>query len=141
MTRQIAVLEEQKNEDLEKDDDDDEEEAKPSDSSPGGPELNSQSNGLNEKPDINDVPMEEPQVKIIAGLDHLLLAHFFTFQNLLLKRVIFLFIVLTWITFSWKTLKTNFDSGKHFLFLKNEIKLCITAGVMETRFRFSLHLN
>lgn len=65
MTRQIAVLEEQKNEELE-DDNNDDEEAKPSDTSPDGAELNSQSNGLNDKPDINDVPMEETQVKIMT---------------------------------------------------------------------------
>lgn len=59
MASQIAVLEEQKSEDLEDENDDDEEAKLRSD----GAELNSKSNGLNENPDINDVPMEESQVK------------------------------------------------------------------------------
>ncbi|OWM85605.1 hypothetical protein CDL15_Pgr029028 [Punica granatum] len=60
LTRQIAVLDELKNEDLENENNDDEE-AKPSDMEPGSAELNSKSNALSEKPDINDVPMEENQ--------------------------------------------------------------------------------
>ncbi|XP_031397744.1 uncharacterized protein LOC116208437 [Punica granatum] len=56
----IAVLDELKNEDLENENNDDEE-AKPSDMEPGSAELNSKSNALSEKPDINDVPMEENQ--------------------------------------------------------------------------------
>ncbi|KAK4772784.1 hypothetical protein SAY86_014559 [Trapa natans] len=57
----ITVLEEQKNEDLEQENNDEEEEAEPAVTSPDGVDLNSQSNGLNDKPDINDVPMEDTQ--------------------------------------------------------------------------------
>ncbi|KAK4765003.1 hypothetical protein SAY86_026093 [Trapa natans] len=57
----IAVLEEQKNEDLEQENDDEEEEAEPVDTSPDEAGLNSRSNGLHDKPDINDVPMEDTQ--------------------------------------------------------------------------------
>uniref|UniRef100_A0A5B6YJH1 Uncharacterized protein n=1 Tax=Davidia involucrata TaxID=16924 RepID=A0A5B6YJH1_DAVIN len=53
----IAVLEEQKNEAAEKVDD----EAKPSDIEPNAAEPTSKSDGFDEKPDINDVPMEESQ--------------------------------------------------------------------------------
>ncbi|KAA8515577.1 hypothetical protein F0562_018812 [Nyssa sinensis] len=53
----IAVLEEQKNEAADKVDD----EAKPSDTEPNAAEPTSKSDGFGEKPDINDVPMEESQ--------------------------------------------------------------------------------
>ena len=56
---QIAVLDEQKREDAEKADD----EAKPSDSDQSAAEPTSKTNGFDEKPDINDMPMEENQVK------------------------------------------------------------------------------
>lgn len=55
---QIAVLEEQKREDAEKADD----EAKPSDADLSAVEPTLKTNGFDEKPDINDVPMEENQV-------------------------------------------------------------------------------
>ncbi|XP_057961192.1 uncharacterized protein LOC131153131 [Malania oleifera] len=58
----IAVLEEQKNEAAEKADD----EAKPIDTDPSEAEPTSKSNGFDEKPDINDVPMEESQAIDIA---------------------------------------------------------------------------
>ncbi|XP_059663929.1 uncharacterized protein LOC132309627 [Cornus florida] len=54
----IAVLEEQKNEDAENADD----ETKPSDTEPNAVEPTSKSDGSDEKPDINDVPLEEHQV-------------------------------------------------------------------------------
>ncbi|XP_034698379.1 uncharacterized protein LOC117923963 isoform X2 [Vitis riparia] len=54
---QIAVLEEQKREDAEKADD----EAKPSDADLSAAEPTLKTNGFDEKPDINDVPMEENQ--------------------------------------------------------------------------------
>lgn len=53
----IAVLEEQKREDAEKADD----EAKPSDADLSAVEPTLKTNGFDEKPDINDVPMEENQ--------------------------------------------------------------------------------
>ncbi|XP_034698380.1 uncharacterized protein LOC117923963 isoform X3 [Vitis riparia] len=53
----IAVLEEQKREDAEKADD----EAKPSDADLSAAEPTLKTNGFDEKPDINDVPMEENQ--------------------------------------------------------------------------------
>ncbi|KAL7212335.1 hypothetical protein ACSBR2_015089 [Camellia fascicularis] len=53
----IAVLEEQKNEAEEMVDD----EAKPSDTDPNAAEPTSKNDGLDEKPDINDVPVEESQ--------------------------------------------------------------------------------
>ncbi|KAK9267868.1 hypothetical protein L1049_010305 [Liquidambar formosana] len=52
----IAVLEEQKNEAAEVED-----EAKLGDTDPSSAEPTSKSNGFDEKPDINDVPMEESQ--------------------------------------------------------------------------------
>lgn len=55
---QIAVLEEQKREDAEKADD----EAKPSDADLSAAEPTMRTNGFDQKPDINDVPMEENQV-------------------------------------------------------------------------------
>ncbi|CAL5345551.1 unnamed protein product [Camellia sinensis] len=53
----IAVLEEQKNEAEEMVDD----EAKPRDTDPNAAEPTSKNDGLDEKPDINDVPVEESQ--------------------------------------------------------------------------------
>ncbi|KAI8000813.1 hypothetical protein LOK49_LG09G01434 [Camellia lanceoleosa] len=53
----IAVLEEQKNEAEEMVDD----EAKPSDTDPNAAEPTSKNDGMDEKPDINDVPVEESQ--------------------------------------------------------------------------------
>ncbi|CAL5409398.1 unnamed protein product [Camellia sinensis] len=53
----IAVLEEQKNEAEEMVDD----EAKPRDTDPNAAEPTSKNDGLDEKPDINDLPVEESQ--------------------------------------------------------------------------------
>ncbi|KAL3521896.1 hypothetical protein ACH5RR_014730 [Cinchona calisaya] len=53
----VAVLEEQKNEALEQVDG----EAKPMETEKDSVELNSKSDGFDEKPDINDVPAEESQ--------------------------------------------------------------------------------
>jgi len=68
---QIAVLEEQKNEDAENeaaeqvddDDDDDDDDDKQIDIDPNATESTARVEVLDEKPDINDVPMEENQVK------------------------------------------------------------------------------
>ena len=68
---QIAVLEEQKNEDAENeaaeniddDDDDDDDDDKQIDIDPNATESTAKVEVLDEKPDINDVPMEENQVK------------------------------------------------------------------------------
>ena len=67
---QIAVLEEQKNEDAENeaaenidDDDDDDDDDKQLDIDPNATESTAKVEVLDEKPDINDVPMEENQVK------------------------------------------------------------------------------
>lgn len=63
---QIAVLEEQQNEDTENDDNGEEDGAKASDvEATSRDDLNVESDdnvGNNEKPDINDMPMEENQV-------------------------------------------------------------------------------
>lgn len=56
--RQVAVLEEQKNEALEQVED----EAKPMETETDGVEPTSKSDGFEEKPDINDVPADESQV-------------------------------------------------------------------------------
>ncbi|GMI77493.1 hypothetical protein like AT4G22320 [Hibiscus trionum] len=53
----IAVLEEQKNEAAENIDD----EAKPSEADPGAAEPTSRNDNFDEKPDINDTPMDESQ--------------------------------------------------------------------------------
>ena len=55
---QIAMLEEQKNEAAKQVDD----EAKPSDVDSNAAEPNSRNDGLEGKPDINNVPMEQNQV-------------------------------------------------------------------------------
>jgi hypothetical protein len=62
LTVQIAVLEEQKNEDAENEaaENDD---PKPIDIDPSATESTPKGEVLEEKPDINDVPMEESQVK------------------------------------------------------------------------------
>ncbi|GLU15640.1 hypothetical protein SLE2022_321130 [Rubroshorea leprosula] len=58
----IALLEEQKNEDAENEATEKvEDEAKPTDNNPSVTEPAHKSNGFNEKPDINDVPIEESQ--------------------------------------------------------------------------------
>ena len=85
---QIAVLEEQKNEDAENeaaeniddDDDDDDDDGKQIDIDPNATESTAKVEVLDEKPDINDMPMEENQVKwllisflfyiIISDLDY-----------------------------------------------------------------------
>lgn len=53
----IAVLEEQRKEADENSDD----EAKPSKADPSAVEPTSRNDGLDEKPDINDIPMDESQ--------------------------------------------------------------------------------
>lgn len=55
---QIAVLEEQRKEADENTD----VEAKPSEADPSAVEPTSRNDGLDEKPDINDIPMDESQV-------------------------------------------------------------------------------
>ncbi|KAL4388041.1 hypothetical protein GQ457_09G001060 [Hibiscus cannabinus] len=55
----IAVLEEQNKEAAENVDDDDE--AKPSETDPSAAEPTSRNDGFDEKPDINDTPMDESQ--------------------------------------------------------------------------------
>lgn len=68
---QVAVLEEQKREDTEKAD----EEAKPNDADLNSAEPTSKTNGFDEKPDINDVPMEENQVLLRTKRSFILLTH------------------------------------------------------------------
>lgn len=58
----VAVLEEQHNEAAEKEiDEKGEDDAKPNDANPDSVEPTPKNDGLDEKPDINDVPMEENQ--------------------------------------------------------------------------------
>ncbi|XP_022723706.1 probable serine/threonine-protein kinase DDB_G0291350 isoform X2 [Durio zibethinus] len=59
----IAVLEEQKKEAAENLDD----EAKPSETDPNAAEPTSRNDDFDEKPDINDVPMEESEFSVSGG--------------------------------------------------------------------------
>ena len=59
--KQIALLEEQQNEAAEQI----EEEANLIDTEPAATEATTKDEGLDEKPDINDVPMEENQVNCL----------------------------------------------------------------------------
>lgn len=64
LTMQIALLEEQKIEATENEAaENHEEEAKPGDTDPSMVDSTPRNDGSDEKPDINDVPMEENQVK------------------------------------------------------------------------------
>lgn len=75
---QIAVLEEQKNEATEQEDAEKvEEEPKPTDVDSSAAEPARKNETLDEKPDINDVPMEESQVLLCLCL------HYFMFIYIL----------------------------------------------------------
>lgn len=65
---QVALLEEQRNEAAENEGAEKVDESKPSDADSGAAEPARKNETLDEKPDINDVPMEESQVKLCVFL-------------------------------------------------------------------------